>query len=78
MGKGKITPNFEMLIKSEQHTDQVERTRRKKVRDSENSAPKERKKAVPEENAINTQPRVNEENEEMKQRQGGWTDRELQ
>lgn len=69
MGKEKITPNYEMLIKSKQHTDQVERTRRKRVRDSENSAPKQRKRAVPEENAINTQPRVNEENEEMKQRQ---------
>ena len=47
MGKEKITPNYEMLIKSKQHTDQVERTRRKRVRDSENSAPKQCQKKMP-------------------------------
>lgn len=34
------------------------------MRDSENSAPKQRKTTVTEENAINTQPKVNDENEE--------------
>ena len=63
MGKEKIT-NYGMFIKSGQHTDQVERTLRKRVRDNENSAPKQRKTAALEENSINTLVRVNEENEE--------------